>query len=65
MPISPKKSPAFIVVRTRPVSDITSRIPSAMINISLATSPVKKKMFKNIGGKKTDGRYRAIYEKVF
>lgn len=41
MPISPKKSPAFIVVRTLPVSLNTSKIPSAMINISLATSPLR------------------------
>lgn len=41
IPISPKKSPAFIVVKTRPVSDMTSSIPSAIINISLATSPAR------------------------
>lgn len=40
MPISPKKSPAFIVVSTLPVSDITSKMPSAIMNISRATSPV-------------------------
>lgn len=39
IPISPKKSPAFIVVNTRPVSESTSNMPSAIINISLATSP--------------------------
>lgn len=41
IPISPKKSPAFIVVNTLPVSLSTSSIPSAMINISRATSPFR------------------------
>lgn len=41
IPISPKKSPAFIVVKTLPVSLITSKIPSAIMNISLATSPFR------------------------
>lgn len=42
MPISPKKSPAFIVVNTLPVSLSTSRMPSAMMNISRATSPLRQ-----------------------
>lgn len=41
IPISPKKSPAFIVVSTLPVSLRTSKMPSAMINISRATSPFR------------------------
>lgn len=41
IPISPKKSPASMVVKTLPVSLITSKIPSAIMNISLATSPFR------------------------